>query len=59
MKFEYHYLDLTAYRNNGGARGFFIDLQNKGNDGWELCGFEYGFAWLKRAVPASPEATKK
>ena len=67
--FEYNALSLAQYRNAGGFDAFLRDLRKRGGWGWELCGFEYGCAFLKRRLrtsnaspapePSVPEATKE
>lgn len=48
MKFQYAYVSLGELGSFG---HFLAELERRGNDGWELCGFEYGCAFFKRVVP--------
>lgn len=44
---EYEMIPLPSGAD-GGPVAFIAELKNLGWDGWELCGMEYGYAFLKR-----------
>lgn len=35
------------------STSFPMILRERGENGWELCGFEYGCAWYKRPIKQS------
>lgn len=45
-KFEYTYQALETTR----PHEFCNRLNVMGQEGWELTGFEYGYAWFKREI---------
>jgi hypothetical protein len=48
MKFEYRVLSYGQHL--GGFISLLSELDRLGAKGWELCGFEYGRAFLKRGT---------
>lgn len=50
---KFDYMFLPVGEKNGGFAGFQVSLRRHGLQGWELCGFEYGCAVLKRRMPGT------
>lgn len=50
-QFEYIYVHLPS---TGPEAAFMDILKQRGEEGWELCGFEYGYAFFKREIIQQP-----